>query len=163
MRVSEACPEARNHRADAYVYDYGTGAGHLIDFTFTNAAKSTGQNGAAPGSHADAEEIRKYAQYKREFPDFSAASSPALVIVAMECHGSWSKGTKVYWKTLVHAANERQKTREFPVHLSVLTRRVLQTLAVALRRVNASRILQFRRRAINAQRGEELAEELAGV
>ena len=88
------------------------------------------------------EEIRKYAQYKREFPDFSAVSSPALVIVAMECHGSWGKGTKVYWKTLVHAANERQKTRlgEFPVHLSVLTRRVLQTLAVALRRVNASRI-----------------------
>ena len=68
----------------------------------------------------------------------------------MECHGSWSKGTKAYWKMLVHAAtrNERQKTREFPVHLSVLTRRVLQTLAVALRRVNASRILQFRHRTI---------------
>ena len=163
MRVSEACPEARNHRADAYVFDYGTGTGHLIDFTFTNAAKSTGQNGAAPGSHADAEEIRKYAQYNREFPDFSADSSPALVIVAMERHGSWSKGTKAYWKARVHAANERQKSREFPVPLSVLTRRVLQTLAVALRRVNASRILQFRRRAINAQRGEEAAEELAGV
>ena len=81
----------------------------------------------------------------------------------MERHGSWSKGTKAYWKARVHAANERQKSREFPVPLSVLTRRVLQTLAVALRRVNASRILQFRRRVINAQRGEEAAEELAGV
>ena len=50
-----------------------------------------------------------------------------------------------------------------PIYGLVLTRRVLQTLAVALRRVNASRILQFRRRAINAQRGEEAAEELAGV
>ena len=78
----------------------------------------------------------------------------------MECHGSWSKGTKANWKTLVHAANERQKTREFPVHLSVLTRRVLQTLAVALRRVNASRILQFRRRAINACGGRSLRRSL---
>ena len=55
MGVSEAHPEAINHRADAYIFDYGTGTGHLIDFTFTNAAKSTGLNGAAPGSHADAE------------------------------------------------------------------------------------------------------------
>ena len=32
-----------NHRADAYVYDAGAGIGYLIDFTFTNAAKSGGK------------------------------------------------------------------------------------------------------------------------
>ena len=122
MTVSEAHPEAINHRADAYIFDRGTstisssstGGGHLIDFTCTNAAKSTGQNGAAPGSHADAEEIRKYAQYKREFPDFSADSLPALIIIAMERHGSWSKGTRDYWATCVHAAHQRQKDLRVP-------------------------------------------------
>ena len=161
MRVSEAHPEAINHRADAYIFDYGTSTGHLIDFTFTNAARSTGMNGAAPGSHADAEEIRKFAQYNGEFPDFGADSTPALIIIAMERHGSWGKGTRDYWAACVHAAHQRQKTREFPVPLSVLTRRVRQTLAVALMRVNASHILQFRRRALEgAQRrvGQEGVE-----
>ena len=31
------------------------------------------------------------------------------------------KGTLEYWKVAVHVAHERQKTSEFPVHLSVLT------------------------------------------
>ena len=31
----------------------GSGTGHLIDYTFVNAVKSTGKNGAAPGGHAD--------------------------------------------------------------------------------------------------------------
>ena len=67
----------------------------------------------------------------------------------MERHGSWSKGTRDYWAACVHAAHQRQKTSEFPVPISVLTRRVRQTLAVALMRVNASHIiLQFRRRAL---------------
>ena len=39
---------------------------------------------------------------------------------------------------------------EFPTPLSVLSRRVVQTLAVALRRVNASHILQFHRRALHS-------------
>ena len=80
----------------------------------------------------------------------------------MERHGSWSKGTRDYWAACVHAAHQRQKTSEFPVPpLSVLTRRVRQTLAVALMRVNASHILQFRRRALEgAQRrvGQEGVE-----
>lgn len=153
MRVSEAHPEAINHKADIYVYDYRTGTAHLVDLTFTNSARSTGKNGAAPGYHADEAELAKYVTYRRKFPDFGADSSPALIIIAMERHGSWSKGTRDYWAACVHAAHERQKTGEFPVPLSVMTRRVRQTLAVALRRVNASHILQFRRRALEgAQR-----------
>jgi hypothetical protein len=161
MRVSEAHPEAINHRPDACIFDHGTGTGHLIDFTLTNAARSTSMNGAAPGSHADAAEDAKYAQYKGELPDFGADSTSAIIIIAVERHGSWSKGTRDYWAACVHAAHERQKTGEFPVHLSVMTRRVRQTLAVALRRVNASHILQFRRRALEgAQRrvGQEGVE-----
>ena len=51
----------------------------------------------------------------------------------------------------MHVAHERQKTSEFPVHLSFLTRQVFQTLtlAVALWRVNASHILQYHRRAFD--------------
>ena len=154
MRVSEKHPEAINHRADAYVFDVRTGHGHLIDFTYTNAEKSTGKNGAKPGSHADAKEAEKIAQYREQFPDLSADSSPALVINSMERHGSWSEGTKTYWKARITQAHERQKlSSEFPTPLSVLSRRVVQTLAVALRRVNASHILQFHRRALHgAQR-----------
>jgi hypothetical protein len=33
IRVSDACPDACNHLADAYVFNYGTG--NLIDLTFT--------------------------------------------------------------------------------------------------------------------------------
>ena len=149
---------------DAYPADYGTGTGHLIDFTFTNSAKSTGKNGAAPGGQADEAELAKYVQYHGQFHGLNANSSPALIILCMERHGSWSQGTRDYWKALVHAAHERLKTREFPVHLSVLTRRVLQTLAVALRRMNASRILQFRRRALDgAQRVGQGVEGPAGA
>ena len=152
FRASDAHPEAINHRADAYVFDIGTGTGHLIDYTFVNSMKSTGKNGAAPGGHADIAEGEKYAQYGKEYVGFNAESSPALVVLAMERHGSFSKGTREYWKAVVHAAHERQKTSEFPVHLSVLTRRVFQTLAVAMWRVNASHILQFHRRAFDGAR-----------
>ena len=141
-----------NHHADAYVYDAGAGIGFLIDFTFTNAAKSGGKDGAEPGGHADLEEARKYAQYSTQFPGFCADSSPALVIVSMERHGSWSKGTIDFWEALLHSAHTRQKASEFPVHLSVMKRWVFQTLAVALRRVNASHILQFRRRVLESTR-----------
>ena len=44
------------------------------------------------------------------------------------------------------------KTSEFPVHRSVLTRRVFQTLAVALWSANASHILQFHRRVFDGAR-----------
>ena len=102
------------------------------------------------------EEAEKIAQYREQFPDLSADSSPALVINSMERHGSWSEGTKIYWKARITQAHERQKlSSEFPTPLSqtVLSRRVVQTLAVALRRVNASHILQFHRRALHgAQR-----------
>ena len=74
--------------------------------------------------------------------------------MGIERHGSWGKGKKVYWKTLVHVAHHREKTTmEFPTPESVLTRRVLQSLAIALWRVNAAHILQFHRRALfGAQR-----------
>ena len=152
FRPSEAHPEAVNHRADAYVFDIGTGTGHLIDYTFVNSMKSTGKDGAAPGGHADDAEGDKYTQYGKEYVGLNADSSPALAILAMERHGSFSKGTLEYWKAAVHVAHERQKTSEFPVHLSVLTRRVFQTLAVALWRVNASHILQYHRRAFDGAR-----------
>jgi hypothetical protein len=114
--------------------------------------KSTGANGAAPGGHADVAEGDKYTQYGKQYVGLNADSSPALAILAMERHGSFSKGTLEYWKAAVHVAHERQKTSEFPVHLSVLTRRVFQTLAVALWRVNASHILQYHRRAFDGAR-----------
>ena len=114
--------------------------------------KSTGKNGAAPGGQANVAEAEKYKEYAKMFVGISEDSSPALVILAMERHGSFSKGTLAYWKAAVHAAHERQKTSEFPVHLSVLTRRVFQTLAVALWRLNASHILQFHRRAFDGAR-----------
>ena len=91
--------------------------------------------------------------YAKEFPGISAESSPALRILTTERHGTPSKGTRLYWKELVAAASERQKAnKEFPVHISVLTRRVRQTLAIALWRVNAGHILQFRRRALEGAR-----------
>jgi hypothetical protein len=152
FRPSEAHPEARNHRADAYVFDFGTGTGHLIDYTFVNSMKSTGLDGAAPGGHADVAEEEKYVQYGSEFVGLNADSSPALVILAMERHGSFSKGTREYWRVAVQVAHERQRTAEFPIHISVMTRRVLQTLAVALWRVNASHILQYHRWAFDGAR-----------
>jgi len=115
-------PEAINHRADAYVFDLSTGTGHLIDYTFVNSMKSTGKNGAAPGGQADVAEVEKYKEYGQMFDGLSADSSPALVILAMERHGSFSKGTLAYWKAAVHAAHERQKTSESPS--TYLSRRV---------------------------------------
>ncbi len=68
----------------------------------------------------------------------------------MEHHGSWSKSTRAYWDARAIAAHIRQTANmEFPTPLSVISRRVLQTLpvAIALWRINASRIMQFHRRA----------------
>ena len=101
--------------------------------------KSTGANGAAPGGHADVAEGDKYTQYGKQYVGLNADSSPALAILAMERHGSFSKGTLEYWKAAVHVAHERQKTSEFPVHLSVLTRRVFQTLRAGRRPVARQR------------------------
>ena len=80
-----------------------------------------------------------------------AESLPAERILATERHGTTSKGMRVHWKELVVAASGRQKAnKEFTVHIFVLTGRVNQTLAIAMAlwRVNASHILQFRRRAL---------------
>ena len=69
------------------------------------------------------------------------------MILCMERHGSWSKGTRQYWDASerVQAAHQRQvATKEIPTPLSLFTRRVLQTLAIALWRSNASHILQFK-------------------
>ena len=55
---------------------------------------------------------------------------------------------------------------EFPTPESVLTRRVLQSLAIALWRVNAAHILQFHRRALfGAQRhdGSDAGVPAAGA
>ena len=107
-------------------------------------------DGAEPGIHADVAEGLKLKQYAEQFPDFKQSSDPSLVILCMERHGScqWSKGTRQYWDERVQAAHQRQAadTREIPTPLSVFTRRVLQTLAIALWRSNASHILQFHRR-----------------
>ena len=75
----------------------------------------------SPGGHADVAEGDKYTQYGKEYVGLNADSSPALAILAMGRHGSFSKGTLEYCKAAVHVAHERQKTSEFPVHLSVLT------------------------------------------
>ena len=167
MRHNDLIPEALNHRADARVYDARSGTTYLIDFTFTNSARLSGKNGAAPGGHADEAEAAKYAQYNREFPGFGADSSPALVVLSGERHGSISKGSRDYWDAVVKDAHGRQATQEFPVPLSVMIRRVRQTLAVAMRRLNASRILQFRRRALEGAQRVRIAgqgvEGLAGV
>ena len=164
LAVSAAHPEAINHRADACVFDTATGDRHLIDFTFTNAAGLSGEDGAEPGFHADVAEGLKIKQYAEQFPDFKQSSDPSLVILCMERHGSWSKGTRQYWDERVQAAHQRQAaTREIPTPLSVFTRRVLQTLAIALWRSNASHILQFHRRACHSARrvvGSGVVEEL---
>ena len=98
--------------------------------------------------HADLAEDAKLQQYAKEFPGFSPESSPSLEIISMEHHGSWSKSTRAYWDARAIAAHTRQTANmEFPTPLSVISRRVLQTLAIALWRINASRIMQFHRRA----------------
>jgi hypothetical protein len=160
--VSTSHAYAINHRADAFVWDAATGNGFFIDYTFTDAAKSEGKDGALPGGQADIEEDRKMKQYGKQFPSLTVDSSPALVILSMERHGSWSKGTCEFWKARVHNASTRGQSKEFPIHKSVITRRVLQTLAVALQRCNALRILQLHRRAyFGAQRGGARAEDAA--
>ena len=138
-----------NHHADASVFDSETSTTHLIDFTFCNAQRSSGLNGAKPGAHGDMADDLKEKQYVAQFEGFSSKSSTALVVLSMERHGSWSKGTRGYWAARLDKADSHQKTLEFPTHLSVLTRRVRQTLAIALWRVNACHILQFYRRAIH--------------
>jgi hypothetical protein len=153
-----------NHHADAFVYDSSNSEGHLIDFTFCNAAMSTGLNGAVPGGHADRADDAKEEQYSAEFPGLRPDSSPAFVSLSMERHGSWSQGTRTYWKARWEIAHQRQvTTMEFPTPLSVITRRVLQTLAIALWRVNASHILQLHRRALHgSQRVAAGVENPAG-
>jgi len=118
FKVSEQYPGSINHHADAFVFDTATGTSYMIDYTFTNAAKSTGtMNGAEPGSHATKEEDSKFKEYKKQFPDLSEKSSPtSLVIIAMERHGSWGKRTCAYWNGLVDLAHEREKKKEFPTH-----------------------------------------------
>ena len=140
MAVSAAHPEAINHRADACIYDTVTGDRHLSDITFkfTNTAGKSGVDGAGPGFHADVAEGLKIKQpeYAEQFPDFNLkqSSDPSLMILCMERLGGWSKGTRQYWDERVQAAHQRQATtREIPTPLSVFTRRVLQTLAIALR------------------------------
>jgi hypothetical protein len=171
FEVSQAFPNAINHHADIYVYDTDSGDRQLIDFTFTNAARSTGVDGRQPGEHADMADEDKLSQYSREFPGLSRSSDPALVPLSMERHGSFSRGTRDYWKERVKLAHDKQTaTLEFPTHLSILTRRVLQTLAIALWRVNANHILSFHRRAFcgsqrhDARKMETLAvDPSAGV
>ncbi len=146
--VNTSTPEAINHHADAGVLDTKSGQKTLIDFTFTNAAGKSGKDGAEAGYHADLAEDAKLQQYAKEFPGFSPESSPSLEIISMEHHGSWSKSTRAYWDARAIAAHTRQTANmEFPTPLSVISRRVLQTLAIALWRINASRIMQFHRRA----------------
>jgi hypothetical protein len=144
-------PDPINHRADACVYDTSSNERQLIDFTFTNAAKSSGINGAKPGRHADEADALKEKQYSREFPGFGPDSKPALVILSMERHGSWSQGTIAYWDARVKTAHDREVINmEFPTPLSVLVRRARQTLAVALWRTNAGHIAQFHRRMLRS-------------
>ncbi len=90
----------------------------------------------------------------------------------MEHHGSWSKSSRAYWDARAIAAHTRQTANmEFPTPLSVISRRALQTLAIALWRINlnASRIMQFhrsdRRACYGAQqvRNSNEAETLALV
>ena len=152
--ASPQIPEAINHRADACqcVYDTVSRSGEcqLIDFTLTCGAKSSGINGTKPGGHADMEDEVKEKQYAQQFPGLTTNSSPvSLVILSMERHGSWSKGTIAYWAHWVKAARDREfANSEFPTPLSILTRRVRQTLAVALWRTNAVHIAQFYRRVL---------------
>jgi hypothetical protein len=68
-------PDQINHRADACGYDTSSNERQLIDFTFTNAAKSSGINGTKPGKHADEADALKEKQYSREFPGFGPGSS----------------------------------------------------------------------------------------
>ena len=69
-----------------------------------------------------------------------------------ELQGSCSKGTSDYFDACVTTAHAREKLSQFPTPKSVLIRRVRQTLAIALRRINAAYILQFRRRALDSAR-----------
>ena len=107
-------------------------------------------------------------QYAKEFPGFGPDSEPVslvLILSMMERHGSWSKGTIAYWDARVKAAHDREVANmEFPTPLSVLTRRVRQTLAVALWRSNAVHIAQLYRKALHgAQRvGSKVATPAAG-
>ena len=88
----------------------------LIDFTFTNAAGISVVDGAEPGFHADVAEGVKLKQYAEQFPDFKQSSDPSLVILCMEHHDSWSKGTRLYWDERVQAAHQRQAaTKEIPL------------------------------------------------
>ena len=92
-------------------------------------------------------EDKKLQQYAREFPGFSQESSPSLEIISMEHHGSWSKSTRAYWDARAIAAHTRQ-TAWSSLHLCQLfLDGFLQTLAIALWRINACRIMQFHRRA----------------
>ena len=98
-----------------YVNNTSNGEGHLIDFTFTSAAMSSGVNGAFAGSHADAADRGKEKQYTREFPDLTTDSSPiSFVSLSMERNGSWSAGTRAYWRNRIDVAHRRlQAAMEF--------------------------------------------------
>ncbi len=97
--------------------------------------------------HADVAEDAKLQQYAKEFPGFSPESTQRAAYRWRS--SAWSitaAGARVhaYWDAREIAAHTRQTANvEFPIPLPVISRRVLQTLAIALWRINASRIIQF--------------------
>jgi hypothetical protein len=68
-------PDPINHHTDANIYDTSNNERQLINFTFTNAANSSGINGAKPGRHADEADAFKEKQYSKEFSGFGPDSN----------------------------------------------------------------------------------------
>ncbi len=93
-------------------------------------------------------EDRNYASVPRSSLISRSLRSLSLEIISMKHQGSLSKSTRACWDARVLTAQQRQMaTTELPTPLSVMKRLVLQTLAIVLWRINASRTMQFHRRA----------------
>jgi hypothetical protein len=63
----------------------------------------------------------KEKQFSTEFPGYGPNSKPALVILSLEHHGSWSQGTIAYWDAQIKTAHDREVINmEYLTLLSVL-------------------------------------------
>ena len=91
---------------------------------FSNNARLSGKNGAAPGP-CRGRDVRAVQQgvsrlWRREF---AGAGGSGL---SGERHGSISKGSREDWDAVVKDAHGRQTTQELPVPLSFMIRRARQ-------------------------------------
>ena len=79
----------------------------LIEFTFTNATNASGKDWSKAGGHADVANLPS----TQAISAAHHTSSPALVNLCWERHGSCSKRTREYFEACVDMAHARERLK----------------------------------------------------